>query len=678
MVASVEIPEAFIGLGRPGLPSAIHVRMLGSLAIWRRGAAVTLPASRKVRGLFAYLALAPRPVARSQLCELLWDVPNDPRGELRWCLSKIRSLIDERGRRRVQTRGDTVWLDLSDCLVDAIEVTRATSEGIETLAPQRQRALAALFGGDFLEGLDIGRSPAFEGWLTAQRRRFRGRHAAVLEHLVKRVSDDEAFLHLEQWLQLAPFDPRVHELLLGAFARHGQIREGEEHLAATTRLFEGEGLDSAPLRDAWGAARTRAASASEIRVSAPVATTVSSGALVIPGSRRASVAVMPFVDRSPTVDARGGPADALADDVITRLAKLRVLFVIAQGTVFALHERHVGPEEAGRMLNVDYVVSGTARRDGKRLTVTVELTETRTARIVWAEIMKHTLDDAFLVIEEIGNRIVASVASEIETIERNRAILRPPSSLDAWEAHHRGLWHMYRFSKADNERARRSFETAVRLDPSFARAYAGLSFTHFQTAFQGWGKRAPAVDRAFEAATQSLMADDRDPAAHWALGRALWLRGQDDESIVELERAIDLSPNFALGHYTLSFVNAQTGDPKAAIQSSDYSRRLSPFDPLLFGMLGTRAIALVRLGRFEEAADWAVKAASRPNAHPHILAIAAYSLALSGSLEQAREWAARLRRAHPGYRIRDFLGAFRLDEHGASLFRRGAKRIGMA
>lgn len=678
MVAGVEIPEAFAGVGRPGLAPALHVRMLGALALWRGGAAVALPASRKVRGLFAYLALAPRPVARSQLLELLWDVPNDPRGELRWCLSKIRGLVDERGRRRVQARADTIWLDLSDCLVDAIEITRATGEGIEALPPARQRALAALFGGELLEGLDIGRSPVFEGWLTAQRRRFRGRHAAVLEHLVKRVSDDEAPLHLERWLQLAPFDPRVHELLLGVFARLGQIREGEEHLATTSRLFESEGLDSAPLREAWGAARTRAASAPEVRVPAPPAPLVSAAALVSPGSRRASVAVMPFVDRSTTADARGGPADALADDVITRLAKLRVLFVIAQGTVFALHERHVGPEEAGRMLNVDYVVSGSARRDGKRLTVTVELTETRTARIVWTEVIKHTLDDAFVVIEEIGNRIVASVASEIETIERNRAILRPPSSLDAWEAHHRGLWHMYRFSKADNERARRFFETAVRLDPSFARAHAGLSFTHFQTAFQGWGKREPAVNRAFEAATQGLMADDRDPAAHWAMGRALWLRGQDDESIVELERTIDLSPNFALGHYTLAFVNAQTGDPNAAIASSDYSRRLSPFDPLLFGMLGVRAVSLVRLGRFEEAADWAVKAASRPNAHPHILAIAAYSLALSGSLEQAREWAARLRRAHPGYAIRDFLAALRLDAHGASLFRRGAKRLGMA
>ena len=677
MVAAVGIPEEFAGLGRPGPTPAIHVRLLGRLTIWRRGAPVGLPASRKVRALFAYLALAPRPVARTQLCELLWDVPNDPRGELRWCLSKVRSLVDERGRKRVMTRGDTVWLDLSDCLVDAIEVARAAGEDIEKLPPDRQRALAAVFGGELLEGLEIGRSPVFDGWLTAQRRRFRGSHAALLEHLVKRLPDDEAFPYLEQWLQLAPFDPRVHELLLSAFARGSQIREGEEHLAATARLFEGEGLDTAPLRHAWQSARAHAASPPGIQVSAP-AVPAAGDTLIIPASRRASVAVMPFVDRSTTAEARGGLADALADDVITRLAKLRVLFVIAQGTVFALHDRHVGPEEAGRMLNVDYVVSGAIQRDAKRLTVTVELTETRTARIVWAEIMKHKLDDAFLVLDEIGNRIVASVASEIETIERNRAILRPPSSLDAWEAHHRGLWHMYRFSKADNGRARHFFETAVRLDPTFARAYAGLSFSHFQNAFQGWAKRKPAIDRAYEAAGQGLMADDRDPAAHWAMGRALWLRGQDDQSVVELERAIDLSPNFALGHYTLAFVNSQTGDAKAAISSSDHSRRLSPFDPLLFGMLGARAMALVRLGRFEEAADYAVKAASRPNAHPHILGIAAFSLALAGSLEQARAWAATLRRIHPGYDIGDFLAAFRFDPNGAALFRKGAKRIGMA
>ena len=665
---------------RPGEPS-LRVRMLGPLTVDRDGRTVPLPASRKVRALLAYLSLAPLPVTRSQLCDLLWDAPSDPRGELRWCLSKIRNLVDQPGRPRLQAREDAVRLDLSDCFVDALAVARAAGEGIETLPTERQRTLAGLFDGDFLEGLEIDRCPVFNGWLTAQRRRLRACHAALLEHLVKRVPDDEALGYLERWLQLAPFDPHVHEVLLTTLARRSRIREGEEHLEATVRLFEAEGLDSAPIRESWRSARAQAADPPR----AP-ATAVSP----IPGvrggpdsfaaltARRASIAVMPFDDGSPVPGSRGGPADALAHDVITRLAQLRSLFVIAQGTVFALHERKVGPEEAGRMLNVDYVVSGSVGRSGKRLAVGVELAETRTARIVWTQRFDHTVDDAFLVLEEIGNGIVASIASEIETLERNRAILKPPSSLDAWEAHHCGLWHMYRFNHADNERARHFFEMAVRLDPTFSRAYAGLSFTHFQNVFQGWAEREPEIERAYEAAGRSLMADDRDPAGHWAMGRALWLRGRHDESVAELERSVDLSPNFALGYYTLGFVGSQAGDALAAIAAADHSRRLSPFDPLLFGMLGARAMALVRLGRFQEAAEWAVKAAGRPNAHAHILAIAAYSLALAGSLDEARVHAAALRRKVPGYGVEDFLNAFRFDDHGAALFRKGAKRLGMA
>ena len=679
MGAGVEMRVESDRQSEDGATASLQVRLLGPLAIARDGVTLALPTSRKARALFAYLSLAPHVVSRSQLCELLWDVPNDPRGELRWCLSKIRGLVDESGRRRVDTQADTVRLDLSDCFVDAIEIARAVQQGVETIPRERLRTLAMLFAGDFLGGMEIDRSPAFNGWLTAQRRRFRGCHAALLEHLVRSAPDDEALEYLEKWLELAPFDRRVHEFLLNTLARRGQIREGEEHLAATARLFEAEGIDCAPIREAWRSARSQG----DISPAAATPTPIVAAAaghdrddILAVATRRASIAVMPFVDRSAASAARGGAADALAHDVITRLAKLRNLFVIAQGTVFALHDRRIGPEEAGRMLNVDYVASGSVQRQGKRLTVTVELTETRSARIVWAEIFNQKLDDAFLVLDEIGNKIVASIDNEIETVERNRAILRPPNSLDAWEAHHRGLWHMYRFNKSDNERAQNFFATAIRLDPTFARAYAGLSFTHFQNAFQGWSKREPAVDKAFEAAGQSLMADDRDPAAHWAMGRAFWLRGQHDQSVIELEQSIDLSPNFALGHYTLAFVHSQAGDPRAAIASADHSRHLSPFDPLLFGMLGARAMALVRLGQFEEAAEWGIKAAARPNAHAHILGIAAFSLATAGRLDEGRAYLASIRKTIPRYGIGEFLAAMQLDAAGAALFRKAARQIG--
>jgi DNA-binding SARP family transcriptional activator len=665
--------------------AALHLCLLGPLVIRRSGAVLQQPASRKLRALIAYLALAPHALARSHLCELLWDVPNDPRGELRWCLSKARGLLDEPGSRRIETVHDRVTLDLGDCYVDAIDIGNAMQQGVDSLPTERLRALATLFVGDFLDGLELDRSPLFMSWLTAQRRRFRSCHAAVLEHLVGRlpIGGEESFACLDKWLQLAPFDQHAHTLVLHALGCRGRWREGEEHLAAAARAFEADGLDWRPLREAWRDVRGRVAhqapaTAGAASAGAPAPSPSGDAAARTP--RRASIAVMPFSDRSSRgsqPDVRGGLTDGLAHDIITRLAKLRSLFVIAQGTVFALDQRGMGPEEAGRTLNVDYVLSGSLRRDSRRIAVAVELVDSRTARIVWSDVFEHGLDDAFLALEEIGNRIVASIDSEIEAAERNRAILKPPASLDAWEAYHRGLWHMYRFNQADNARARGFFEMSVRLDPTFSRAYAGLSFTHWQNAFQGWAQQQPAIALALETAGLGLIADDRDPAAHWAMGRALWLRGDPEQSLVELRSAVDLSPNFALGHYTLGFVNCQSGDAEAAIGSSDHSRRLSPFDPLLFGMLAVRAMALVRLGRFDEATEWAVQAAARPNAHVHVLAIAANCLALAGRIDEALTLRASIHRVLPSYRIDNFLAAFRLSPDAEALFRAGARRIGL-
>jgi TolB-like protein/DNA-binding SARP family transcriptional activator/Tfp pilus assembly protein PilF len=668
----------------------VHLRLLGPLTISRGGHVVALPASRKARALLAYLALSPRAVGRAQLCELLWDLPNDPRGELRWCLSKIRGVLDDPDRRRVQTSDDSVSLDLDGCFVDAIDVENAMQLGIDRLDAPRLQALSELFLGEFLDGLEVARSPTFNGWLLAQRRRYRGGRIAMLEHLVAMLPPgaEESFGHLQVWLALAPFDQRAHGLLFRALGQRSQIREGDEHLAATVRLFEAEGLDWRPLGNAWRAAKGRLAKDWPSEPAA-VSTPDSVQPIWTPdvaeagkaGARRASIAVMPFVDE-PTQGAAGGSlANGLTHDIITRLSKLRSLFVIAQGTVFVLGERSVGPHEAARTLNVDYVVSGSVQRRGGRVVVNVELTKARTAHILWAEAFDQMLDDAFFVLDEIGTGIVSAIDSEVELAERNRAILKAPNSLDAWEAHHRGLWHMYRFNEADNAKARHFFEMALRLDPGYSRAHAGLSFTFWQSAFQRWGERQSSMDRAYEAAGQSLMADERDPAAHWAMGRALWLRGQQaqsqSQSLLELNTAVDLSPSFAQGHYTLAFVHCQSGDPKRAIESADHSRHLSPYDPLLFGMFGARALGLIRLGEFEEGAEWAVKAAKRPNAHVHILVIAALCLALVGRHAEAQTYLAAVHRQVAGFRVDDFLAAFHFTPDAQALFRRSAKTIGI-
>src|SRR5215470_5658379 len=92
---------------------ARDIRLLGPVGARRHGTPLALPRSRKVRGLLGFLALAPGPVPRSRLCDLLWEVPNDPRGELRWCLSKLRGVLDEDDRKRVVASGQSlVALDL--------------------------------------------------------------------------------------------------------------------------------------------------------------------------------------------------------------------------------------------------------------------------------------------------------------------------------------------------------------------------------------------------------------------------------------------------------------------------------------------------------------------------------------------------------------------------------------
>ena len=654
----------------------LRLQLLGPLALSRAGSPVVLPSSRKVRALLAYLALSGHTVSRGHLCELLWDLPNDPRGELRWCLSKLRGVLDDEGQARVLSDGEGLKLDLASLDVDALRLSQALQGGIGLLGAEALQAWAGCFRGDFLEGLDIPRSPAYTAWLTAQRRRFRAAHAAVLERLAVSLppASDEAVAAFEAWLRLVPFDGRAHEGLLNALAAGGRLREGDEHLATVARQYEAEGQDWGAIGHAWRAAKqrhTRQAGTLQIEVVAEPA------ALPEPSrGSRPSLAVMPFGDRTRGVSARGGLGDGLAHDIITRLAKLRSMFVIAQGTVFALDERHIGAEDAARRLNVDYVAGGTLRLDGDgRLSVSVQLSETRTARVLWAEVFDGRMGDTFGVLDEIGDRIVASLSNQIEVTERNRAILKAPSSLNAWEAHHRGLWHMMRFNRADNEQARHFFQTAVQLDPSFARPYAGLSFTHFQDAFLGWTERSQAEELAYRTASDGLMADALDPSARWALGRAHWLRGRLDESVAELDTCVDLSPNFAHGHYTRAFVHSQSGDPGLAIQATDHARDLSPFDPMLFAMLATRALALMRLGRYDEAADWAMKAAARPNAHVHIMSIAAHSLAMAGRQALAVDMAAAIQRVQPGYGLNEFLGGFHYGHDAESLMRQAHSRL---
>src|SRR5215212_1304242 len=116
----------------------LTIRLFGELEVSRGAETLVLPPSKKTRALLAYLVATGRPHRRERLCELLWDVPDDPRGALRWSLSKLRPLVNDPGTVRLQAEGDTVALRADDIHVDLfalrqISPAEARTYPIETL-----------------------------------------------------------------------------------------------------------------------------------------------------------------------------------------------------------------------------------------------------------------------------------------------------------------------------------------------------------------------------------------------------------------------------------------------------------------------------------------------------------------------------------------------------------------
>ncbi|MGD8808931.1 MAG: alpha/beta hydrolase, partial [Gammaproteobacteria bacterium] len=98
----------------------LEIRLLGDLEVLRGGSRQSLPPSRKTRALLAYLALQPRKFRREHLCELLWEVPDDPRGSLRWSLSKLRRIVDDADCQRIVADRAFVRFDPSNVEIDVV------------------------------------------------------------------------------------------------------------------------------------------------------------------------------------------------------------------------------------------------------------------------------------------------------------------------------------------------------------------------------------------------------------------------------------------------------------------------------------------------------------------------------------------------------------------------------
>jgi len=373
---------------------------------------------------------------------------------------------------------------------------------------------------------------------------------------------------------------------------------------------------------------------------------------------RPSIAVLPFrLVGDPGRHA--AIADALPHDLILELSRLRWLLVTARGSSFRLRDADTDAREVGRLLGVRYSLSGSVELAGQGLVVTVELSDTRDASVVWADRYAGTLDDVHRMREELRARILAALELHIPLHEAHLARLTVSENLDAWSAFHLGLQHMYRFNRSDNAAATALFERAVKLDPGFARAHAGLSFVHFQTAFmRHTDDLASEIARARHCAERGLELDPLDPFVNFTMGRTYWLEGDLERGLGWLERATSISPSYAQGIYARAWTEALAGRGLEGREHVDLAMRLSPLDPLYYAMLGTRAFTHLVLGEDVPAADWAERAARAPGAHVLIAMIAAAIQALAGSDARAAHWTANVRGRNPTLTREDFFRAF--------------------
>jgi len=375
-------------------------------------------------------------------------------------------------------------------------------------------------------------------------------------------------------------------------------------------------------------------------------------------SSRPSIAVLPF--RPIGIP---GPyaaiADALPHELITELSRLRWLFVTARGSSFRLRGSEADIGEIGRLLDVRYCLSGTVEVAGASLGVTVELMDTRDGGVVWADHFAGSIDNVHQIREDIRSKILVALEIQIPLHEAALARLTVTENLDAWSSYHLGLQHMYRFNRKDNAAATTLFQQAVTRDPNFARAHAGLSFVHFQTAFMHYSDDlAGEIALARRFAVRGLELDPIDPFVNFTMGRTFWLEGDLDSSLTWLERATSISPNYAQGIYARAWTETLAGRGPDGRRHVDLAMRLSPLDPLYYAMLGTRAFTHMVMGEDAEAADWAERAARSPGAHVLIALIAVAAHALGADEIRAASWAANVRSRNPALTRSDFFRAF--------------------
>jgi TolB-like protein/tetratricopeptide (TPR) repeat protein len=394
---------------------------------------------------------------------------------------------------------------------------------------------------------------------------------------------------------------------------------------------------------------------------------------------RPSIAVLPFTNLSSAPEQEYF-ADGIVEDIITALSHMRWLFVIARNSSFTYKGRAVDVKQVGRELGVRYVLEGSVRKAANRVRITGQLIDVATGAHLWADRFDGGLEDIFDLQDEITASVVSAMGPKLEQAEIERAKRKPTESLDSYDYLLRGMASVYKWTNNDIGDALKLFYQAIERDPDFSMPHGMAAWCYLWRNANGWtASREQDVAETVRLAERAaeLGRDDAVSLAFGGLALA-YMAGDLERGEAMIDRALMLNPNLMAAWYASGWVKAFLGQTETAIEHVARAMRLSPLDPLMFLMQGVTALAHFVAGNYDEATEWAAKAArEQPNFLGAIRNVAA-SNALAGHLDEAKTALARVLRLDPEMRmsnLRDRVGPYRPED--LARFAKGMRLAGL-
>lgn len=319
-----------------------------------------------------------------------------------------------------------------------------------------------------------------------------------------------------------------------------------------------------------------------------------------------SILVLPFENKSGERE-QDYLADGITEDIIIALSRFRWFRVIGRNSSFAYKGSAV--PQIYRDFDVRYVLAGALRKSGRRLRISAQLLEAASGNHIWAERYDLEMTDSFAIQDDIAERVAGIVEPELLQTEAVLASTRHTGNITAWDLVRRGTWHFHQVTRETHSRARELFRQSCRIDPHLPEAHLWLARVNAGIVAYSWSiNSVEDIREGMEAGIKAVRLDDRNPYCHYGLAIVSVYGNELDQAILAAERAIELSPSFALGHLVLGMARLYIGRTPEAIAALRHGLALNPHDPQNFVWFNVLAVACLLSERPELALETAHKA----------------------------------------------------------------------